>query len=404
MKTIRHLLAVALIAFLPASVRAAPGDLDAAFKPNAYGAAYSTAVQPDGKIVVAGILSYIDGIPHNAIARLNSNATLDTSFNPEVNYSVIYSTAVQADGKIVIAGSFSDVGGMARNGIARLNADGAVDPSFNPNVNIANGQIVSLALQPDGKIIIAGVFTEVGGLAHNVARLNADGTVDPGFHPDVPIYAYGAAVQSDGKIVILGVFGPVDGVLRSHIARLNADGTLDIGFDPNPDGIPQCVAVQPDGKIVMAGLFLSLRPNGAVMSTTRHGIARLNPDGSLDPSFDPNLGEGGSYVQSAVLQADGKIIIGGSFGFVGGVTRNNVARLNADGTLDTTFNPNANNLTFNTTLQGDGKILIGGTFDTVGGVTRGLTARLDNDPATQSLTVPAVCNGCAEGLRPRRCK
>jgi hypothetical protein len=121
----------------------------------------------------------------------------------------------------------------------------------------------------------------------------------------------------------------------------------------------------------------------------RNRLARLNPDGSLDVGFSADVGESGSfpYVNSTALQADGKIVIGGHFSWVGGTARKSIARLNADGTLDPNLDPNSNGEIFSTVVQADGKILLGGGFNTVGGVARTGIVRLANDAATQSLAV-----------------
>src|SRR5262249_30883147 len=143
------------------------------------------------------------------------------------------------------------------------------------------------------------------------------------------------------------------------------DGTLDTGFDPNATtGDVNCVVVQPDGKILLGGLFTDLRPNGFFSQRLR--IARVNSDGTIDTGFDPEANNG---VNSIALQPDGNIVIGGDFTTLqpnGGatVTRNRVARLNANGTVDT-FNPNANGGLTSVAVQPDGKVVIGGGFTTL---------------------------------------
>src|SRR5207245_1655444 len=127
------------------------------------------------------------------------------------------------------------------------------------------------------------------------------------------------------------------------------------------------------GKILIGGAFTTLSPNGGA-TVTRNRIARLNPDGTLDTAFNPNAND---IVQSIAVQADGKILLGGFFTSVGGQTRNRIARLNPDGTLDTGFNPNASGAVRSIALQADGKILVGGDFTSVGGQTRNRIARLD---------------------------
>ncbi len=212
---------------------------------------------------------------------------------------------------------------------------------------------------------------------NRVARLNASGTLD-GFNPNVNGTVYSMAVQADGKIVIGGAFTVVGGVARNRIARLNADGTLDMGFNPNANGTVISAAVQADGKILVAGGFT------AIGVSARNRIVRLQADGTVDVGFNADLN--GSVVYSTAVQTDGKIVVGGNFAAVGGTTRNYIARLNADGTLDTGFNPDADSTVEGIAVQADGKIVIGGIFSYVGGVTRGAIARLENDPATQSLT------------------
>ncbi len=359
------------------------GSLDTSFNPNANSRVSSLAVQSDGKILVGGGFTTIGGVTRNRIARLNTNGTLDPSFNPNAN-SNVYSLAVQADGKILLGGVFFNIGGVTRNRIARLHADGSNDADLNPN---ANNEVLSLALQSDGKILVGGYFTAIGGVTRNsIARLNADGSLDTGFNPDADNYVYPVAVQEDGKILLGGGFTAIGGVTRNRIARLNADGSLDTSFNPDANGTVRSLAVQADGKILVGGGFITI---GGV---TRNRIARLNADGSLDTSFDPNLSIQ-SVVHSLALQSDGKILVGGAFNTVGGVTRNNIARLNADGSLDTTFNPNANDDVYSMALQSDGKILLGGVFATIGGVTRNYIARLNADGSLDTSFDPNAGNG-----------
>jgi len=143
---------------------------------------------------------------------------LDDTFAPDVN-SYVYSVAVQDDGKILIGGDFTAVGGVARNKVARLNADGTLDDTFAPDVN---NYVYSFGVQDDGKILIGGVFDTVGGETRNyLARLNADGTLDDTFAaPNVNDYIYSVVVQDDGKILIGGIFDTVGGETRNYLARL----------------------------------------------------------------------------------------------------------------------------------------------------------------------------------------
>jgi uncharacterized delta-60 repeat protein len=155
-------------------------------------------------------------------------------------------------------------------------------------------------------------------------------------------------------------------------AAVRGQSALD-GFDPNANGLIRVVVVQPDGKILIGGDFTTLAPNGGA-AVTRNRIARLNPDGTLDIAFNPNAN---SVVFSIAVQADGKILAGGFFTGIGGQTRNHIARLDATTGLADSFDPNANIDVYSIAVQADGKILAGGLFSSIGGQTRNHIARLD---------------------------
>ncbi|MFZ3375242.1 MAG: delta-60 repeat domain-containing protein, partial [Chthoniobacterales bacterium] len=170
----------------------------------------------------------------------------------------------------------------------------------------------------------------------------------------------------------------VDLTLAGGAGAVRGQSALD-GFNPNANAPVRVVVVQPDGKILIGGDFTMLSPNGGV-AVTRNRIARLNPDGTLDTAFDPNAN---NSVYSIAVQADGKILAGGLFNganSIGGQTRNHIARLDATTGLADSFDPNANNLVYSIAVQADGKILAGGDFNgatSIGGQTRNRIARLD---------------------------
>lgn len=194
----------------------------------------------------------------------------------------------------------------------------------------------SIALQSDGKVLIGGWFTKVNGVNRtNIGRLNADGTVDSGFQPELlggdgGLEVSSIALQSDGRVLAAGSLRRLRGVSSSKIARLNADGTLDSGFQNELRGTgdvfhPPFVSfvVQSDGKVLIGGSFTTV--NGV----SRNSIARLNGDGTLDSSFLSGLAgvESDSAVNSVAVQSDGKVIIGGNFTTVNGVPVAGIARL-----------------------------------------------------------------------------
>ena len=265
--------------------------------------------------------------------------------------------------------------------------------------------VYAAAVQPDGKIVIAGSFSSVLGVPRgNIARLNADGTLDMGFDPSAYGEVYSVAVQADGKVLLGGQFlqlqpnGAASPTTRWRIARVNADGTLDTGFDPKANADIYSVGLQADGKVLLGGGFITLQPNGAASFTVRSRVARVNVDGTLDTGFDPRAS---GEVYTVALQADGKVLLGGSFsrlqpnGAASPTSRSCIARVNADGTLDLGFDPRANTSVFCVALQADGKVLLGGYFSTLqpNGATSPTTrqhfARLENDPATQALSAPS---------------
>ena len=203
------------------------------------------------------------------------------AFDPAPNDD-ISAIAAQPDGTFLVGGRFSAIAGVNRTCIARFDQMGVLDAQFNPSISSPPvfGGIFSMAVQTDGKILVGGVFGAINGIVrNNLARLNQDGSLDTGFNPNIQggflATVYSVAIQRDGKIVIGGQFASVRGVARSNVARLNANGSLDTSFNPGTDGDVYSIGLQSDGKVVMGGYFES------VGGQTRNHIARLTPDGSL---------------------------------------------------------------------------------------------------------------------------
>ena len=364
------------------------GSLDTSFGNGLAGAefeVYSVALQADGKVLIGGDFTTVNGTLQTRIARLNSDGTLDTGFGNGLAgaNSSVYSVAVQSDGKVLIGGSFTNVNSTTRGRIARLNSDGTLDASFGNGLAGANTFVYSVAVQPDGKVLIGGSFGLVNGLARGrIARLNSNGSLDTSFGSGLAganTTVNSIGVQSDGKVLIGGQFTTVNGTERTRIARLNSDGTLDTGFGnglAGADSTVQSVALQAEGKALIGGQFTTV--NGP----SRARIARLNTDGSLDTGFGDGLAGADSTVQSVALQADGKALIGGGFTTVNGTARGSIARLNSDGSLDTSFGENlagANLVVRSVASQLDGQVLIGGDFTAVNGMSQNRIARLNSD-------------------------
>ncbi len=373
------------------------GRVDVGFDPIVSGNSVSaTAVQPDGKIIVVGDFTSIGGQTRNRIARLNADGSLESAatFNPGTGAdAIIDSVLVQPDGKIVIAGNFTTIDGQPRERIARLNADGSLEGVATFNVSV-DGPVRALASQPDGSLLVGGTFTSVNGQPRSkLARISATGVLDAAFTPSADQSVLGIALQPDEKIVIYGSFTSVNGQTRNRIARLNSDGSVESTATFNPgtgaDNTVGCVVVQPDGKLLLGGDFTSID------GQPKNFLARLHGDGTLESTatFNPDTGPNNPLL-SMVQQTDGKIIIGGSFTTVNGKTRNRIARLNANGSLEgtTNFDPGvgADNVVQSLAIQADGGILMGGFFTSVDGLARQHLARLDNQPAPQSFTIPTT--------------
>ena len=336
----------------------------------------SLVVQDNGKIVVGGQFTSFNGTGRTRIARLNANGSLDTSFDPGTGFDrAVRSLVVQGDGKIVVGGNFTSFNGTSRNRIARLNADGSLDTSFDPGTGFSF-TVYSLALQGDGKILVVGGFGSFNGTSRNrVARLNVDGSLDTSFDPGTGFNGElrSLVLQGNGKIVVGGSFTSFNGTDRNSIVRLNTNGSLDTSFDSGTgfDSFLWSLTLQGDGKILVGGNFSNFNGTG------RTRIARLNANGSLDTSFDPGTGFN-SWTYSLALQGDGKILVVGQFTSFNGTDRNGIVRLNTDGSLDTNFDPETgfNNVVWSLALQGDGKILVGGIFSSFNGTGRNGIARL----------------------------
>ena len=362
------------------------GSNDPTFNPGTGfgGLVYSTAIQSDGKIIVGGYFTSFNGTTRNYIARLNTDGSLDASFNPGTGFNAdVWSTSIQSDGKIIVGGRFTSFNGTTRNYIARLNTDGSLDTSFNPTGTGLSDPVHSTAIQSDGKIIVGGLFASFNGTARNgIARLNANGSLDTSFNPGTGFdhQVLSTSIQSDGKIIVGGLFASFNGTARNGILRLNANGSLDTSFNPvTGNTVVHSTSIQSDGKIIVGGYLTSF--NG----TTRNHIARLNANGSLDASFNPGTGFN-DRIHSTSIQSDGKIITGGVFTSFNGTTINRIARLNTDGSLDASFNSATgfDNIVYSTSIQSDGKIIVGGQFTSFNGTTRNHIARLWNclSPAT----------------------
>jgi uncharacterized delta-60 repeat protein len=358
----------------------------------------SLVVQPNGKIVAAGYIANTSspGASSNfAAVRYNSNGSLDTTFSEDGMFSIpitagsdrATSVAVQPDNKIVLGGFVTTAGGTDF-AVVRLSADGSFDTNFDGDGKVftpignSSDAINSVAIQPDGKIVAAGVASNGTTTDTALARYNSDGSLDQSFDNDGKVItavstesdgARSIALQSDGKIVAVG-YNNIGNAADFLTLRYNPDGSLDSGFDG--DGIARttlsvqqdeahAAAIQADGKILAVGFSSN--------QTFDLALVRYNSEGSLDSNFGTNgaairdLAVNTDLASTVAVQPDGKIVAAG-YSYGGGFNDFTVARYNANGALDSSFGNNGVAIASysgrafprDLIIQPDGKIVIGG--------------------------------------------
>jgi uncharacterized delta-60 repeat protein len=327
----------------------------------------------------------------SAAAWAQSPGDLHAGLNPGTGAdSRVLAVARHADGRLIVGGQFTVFNGLSRRRLTQLNYDGSTDLSFDPGT-AADGTMQAVAVQPDGKVLLAGGFSVVNGVARSrVARLNADGTLDTGFDPGAGPNAYvlSLVLQPDGRVLLGGYFWQVNGVARNRVARLNADGSVDTGFVPGTldNGYVNSVVLGQDGKIILCGgLYVGLNSR----------ILRLHANGAVDTTFNAGNNVINSDVTTAVTQEDGKVVIGGYFTAINGVSRPYLARLDVNGSLDPAFNPGAgaNNYVWTILMEPDGALVAGGAFTTYQGVSRNRLTRVHNSaPINQPPLLDAIGN------------
>lgn len=349
------------------------GTVDAGFAGDVSGGiVYSVAVQPDGKIVVGGDFQVAGGVSRHRLARFNSNGTIDESFKAStwVN-NTVHAIAIQSDGRILIGGGFTSVNGIARNRIARLRADGSLDKTFDPPGG-ANGVVYDFALELDGDILVVGAFSQFNGESRGyLVRLFNDGNIEPGFVGEANGVVHALELESDGGMFIGGNYTIVNGQTRNRIARLHANGTLDEGFDPvdGPNRTVYDLVSQSDGKIIVGGTFTSIG------GQSKSYLSRLNANGLVDTAYAGVLN---GAVHALRFQPDGRLLAGGGFTIVNDVSSNRLTRLQSNGEIDPTFEmgegPNA--IVRSLSIQPDGNIMVGGDFKEFSGLNRNYVTRV----------------------------
>ncbi|RYF17605.1 MAG: calcium-binding protein, partial [Flavobacteriales bacterium] len=303
------------------------------------GKVYSSYIQQDGKIIVGGSFTSFNGVPSGRLIRLNTNGSQDTSFNTMIGATtgIIYKICPQGDGKIIIVGSFTKYNNVTVNRIARLMPNGKLDTTFNTGngstLNITNAEIL-----PDGKVLLAGNFTAFNGVpANRIVRLFSDGRIDGSFNVGTAFNddVNAMVVQPDGKIILGGKFTNYNGITANRIIRINQDGTPDTAFSSGSGMSKEAVQIiktDASGNIMVGGSF-----TGTYNGSDVNRVFLLDANGNLKDDFDIGSGPASASVLALQTAADGSWFIGGSFSVFDSMNQGRLAKINADGEYDTEY-------------------------------------------------------------------
>ncbi|MGY3088464.1 putative delta-60 repeat protein [Hymenobacter sp. UYAg731] len=360
------------------------GTPDAAFTPSTVAPTLipqAVAEQADGKLVVAGFLEAANGTLSRALVRLNPDGSRDPGFQVSLSNGpsdVVENVLLQPDGNIILSGIFSTVQGQARRALARLLPTGALDPSFDAALP-ANTRAGRLALQPDGKLLVLLGPNGILALRRLLPTGAADATWQPGTGFSAPgvVLNFGAlAVQADGNILVATSATLYNGTPIGRLVRLLPGGTLDASFAnqtaaPVAERYPLSLQPLPGGQVLVAGFPLPYGDPAA----RRVPLAVLGSGGAYLPAAAPAVQQPGTVFDVA-RQPNGQLLVGGDFTEINGQAAGYVARLNPDGTPDPTFAGACNDAVRSVVLQADGKVLLGGRFGYVGSAGRAGLARL----------------------------
>lgn len=318
----------------------------------------------DGSLFVGGTFTTVNGFGRLGLAKLSSSGSLDKGFmkNSGADGPVL-AFGTQSTGKTIVAGDFIRYNGDTVNRILRLNRDGSIDGSFSSGTG-ANNTINALLVQPDDKIILAGEFTAYNGTTKNrIVRLNSDGSIDSTYQSGSGANAAinEAKWASSGKLYIAGSFTSYNGTTRNRVCRLNSNGSLDAAFNA---GTTFSITVydiveQPDGKVIGGGHYLPGHCSGTPCMILR----RVDSTGAADNTFDAGTTTSSTAIEALLLQPDGKLLVNCYTSF-NGIAASRMARLNTNGSVDTSFQGGAN-YTVKEFLKVDSVYLVGGAFTQV---------------------------------------
>lgn len=353
---------------------------------------FDILVQSDGKIVVAGGFTNMNGSSALRIDRYNADGTPSTFASGAGNNSTTgtndYITCLKelSNGDILVGGNFTRFDTQVQSRIAKIDADGFPVTSFVPGIGQGFNDLVnSIDVQSDGKIIVGGLFTDyAGNTVNRIARLTANGAYDNTFSIGTGFDAKVNKIKvlANDKILVAGDFTSYNGAAVEGLVILNADGTLNTDF--NLDGASivsggnlkvRNFEIQSDGKILI------------VPSIGGGRVYRINLNGTVDFSFTPF--DFNTAISAICIQPDGKVIVSGQFTlFQNTIPVNRILRLNTNGSLDNTFTVGTglNSRAFAIKVQSDNKILVGGEFTDFDGETMNYFGRLNNCTINNAVT------------------
>ena len=374
------------------------GSFDTTFNPGGIafqnilpGSIRSIEPLPDGKVLLGGKFDVINNITRPKVVRLNADSSVDTTFQLNTSGTGnhfptifdVYHIRAQADGKVVVSGWFNYVqNGVQKKNLVRLNSDGSIDTTFNLTETIDDwSEIVGagrnrLAFSADGKLVVGN--SKLNGFGPVAPlRFNSNGSKDTTFNSMLHagaanLFIDDVRIQPDGKLLVGGSVDPSN--YKSFIARLNPDGSLDPTFQytEEPNRLRPTLAVLSNGKILVGK-----HSNGTLFGR----VQRLNSDGSPDASFN-SLSIPSGIINALLVMPNGKIFVGGKFTVtVNGQQIKNLIRLDADGNIEpTAYNVNEEVLCL--ALDSEGRVLVGGRFTIINtnsaSAARTYVARLTN--------------------------
>jgi uncharacterized delta-60 repeat protein len=346
----------------------------------------AVALQSDGKVIVGGSFTKFDGLNRNRLIRLNTDGSVDDTFNAFVMNGEVRTILVLPDGKILAGGTFTAVrvdanaaSDTVRNRLARFNANGSLDTTLSPDVN---SDVRVLVQQTDGKIMMGGSFTTVSGVGiTRLARLTSNATLDTSFtSPDIRNGEVRAIIPENTdadpemeSYIIGGSFTDVRGTgNRNRLARINSDASLTT-FNPNANNVVFDMVLLASGKLLVGGAFTGFT-DGAGNFIARTRLARLNTNGTVDEVFGQEVN---NEVRDLHLETNGNVLVAGVFTQLGDFARRGLGRVLVDGTVDATYAPEPDNEVRSMVTLPDGKLIIGGIFNNAGGITQQLVGRLE---------------------------